>query len=124
LLLLLLVITFAGGVTFIIAIILAGTLSDYNESEKIPSELAASILILYKDLRIASNDNAKIGTMRDRIRRLLSTINSNFKSNIWKQTDVNLAMDKIDEYIVSLAQIGTAPQFIVRLRNELANQHR
>jgi hypothetical protein len=116
-----LVTTFVGGVIFIIAIILAGTLSDYNEGEKIPSELAGSILILYKDLRIASNDNAKIGTMRDRIRRLLSTINSNFKSNIWKQTDVNLAMDKIDEYIVSLAQIGTAPQFIVRLMNELAN---
>ena len=40
---------------------------------------------------------------------------------MWKQTDVNLAMDKIDEDIVSLAHKGTAPQFIVRLRNELAN---
>jgi hypothetical protein len=116
-----LVTAFVGGVIFIIAIILAGTLSDYKESEKIPSELAASILILYKDVRIASNDNAKIGTMRERIRRLLTTINSNFKSNVWKQRDVNLAMDKIDEDIVSLAQKGTAPQFIVRLRNELAN---
>ena len=59
--------------------------------------------------------------MRDRIRRLLSTINYNFKSKVWKQTDVNLAMDEIDEDIVSLAQKGTRPQFIVRLRNELAN---
>jgi hypothetical protein len=32
-----------------------------------------------------------------------------------------LAMDKIDEDIVSLTHKGTAPQFIVRLRNELAN---
>lgn len=45
--------------------------------------------------------------MRDRIRRLLSTINYNFKSKDWKQTDVNLAMDEIDEDIVSLAQKGT-----------------
>ena len=95
--------------------------SDYKESEKIPSELAASILILYKDVRMASTDNEKISTMRDRIRKLLTTINSNFKSNVWKQTDVNLAMDKLDEDIVSLAHKGTAPQFIVRLRNELAN---
>ena len=58
--------------------------------------------------------------MRDRIRRLLSTINYNFKSKVWK-TDVNLAMDEIDEDIVSLAQKGTRPQFIVRLRNELVN---
>lgn len=116
-----LVTAFVGGVIFIIAIILAGTLSDYKESEKIPSELAASILILYKDVRMASTDNEKISTMRDRIRKLLTTINSNFKSNVWKQTDVNLAMDKIDEDIVSLAHKGTAPQFIVRLRNELAN---
>ena len=51
--------------------------------------------------------------MRARI-RLLSTINYNFKSKVWKQTDVNLAMDEIDEDIVSLAQKGTRPQFIVR----------
>ncbi|MDW0182655.1 MAG: hypothetical protein QOK91_06290 [Nitrososphaeraceae archaeon] len=108
-----------GGVIFIIAIILACTLSDYKV-KKIPLELAASILILYKDVRIASIDNERINTMRDRI-RLLSTINYNFKSKVWKQTDVNLAMDEIDEDIVSLAQKGTRPQFIVRLRNELAN---
>lgn len=116
-----LVTAFVGGVIFIIAIILAGTLSDYKESEKIPSELAASILILYKDVRMASTDNEKISPMRDRIRKFLTTINSNFKSNVWKQTDVNLVMDKIDEDIVSLAHKGLAPQFIVRLRNELAN---
>ncbi|MDW3613467.1 MAG: hypothetical protein QN773_03190 [Nitrososphaeraceae archaeon] len=108
-----------GGVIFIIAIILACTLSDYKV-KKIPLELAASILILYKDVRIASIDNERINTMRDRI-RLLSTINYNFKSKVWKQTDVNLAMDEIDEDIVSLAQKGTRPQFIVRVRNELAN---
>ncbi|MDW0241010.1 MAG: hypothetical protein QN648_02735 [Nitrososphaeraceae archaeon] len=108
-----------GGVIFIIAIILACTLSDYKV-KKIPLELAASILILYKDVRIASIDNERINTMRDRI-RLLSTINYNFKSKVWKQTDVNLAMDEIDEDIVSLAQKGTRPQFIIRLRNELAN---
>ncbi|MDW0266818.1 MAG: hypothetical protein QN835_06075 [Nitrososphaeraceae archaeon] len=108
-----------GGVIFIIAIILACTLSDYKV-KKIPLELAASILILYKDVRIASIDNERINTMRDRI-RLLSTINYNFKSKVWKQTDVNLAMDEIDEDIVSLVQKGTRPQFIVRLTNELAN---
>ena len=42
--------------------------------------------------------------MRDRIRSLLSTINYNFKNKVWKQTDINLAMDEIDEDIVSLAQ--------------------
>lgn len=115
-----LVTAFVGaGVIFIIAIILACTLSDYKV-KKIPSELAASILILYKDVRIASIDNERINTMRDRI-RLLSTINYNFKNKVWKQTDVNLAMDEIDEDIVSLAQKGTLPQFIVRLTNELAN---
>jgi hypothetical protein len=73
-----LVTAFVGGVIFIIAIILAGTLSDYKEGEKIPSELASSIPILYKDVRIASTDNEEIASMRDRIRRLLLAINSNF----------------------------------------------
>jgi hypothetical protein len=38
--------------------------------------------------------------------------------------DVNLAMDEIYEDIISLAQECTAQQFIVRLRNELANVDR
>ena len=42
-----LVTAFAGGLIFIIAILLAGTLSDYN------SDLATSILALCKDIRIA-----------------------------------------------------------------------
>ena len=68
-----LVTAYVGGVIFIIAIILAGTLSDYKESEKIPSELAASVLILYKDVKLASTDNEKVNDMRDKIKRLLAT---------------------------------------------------
>jgi hypothetical protein len=116
-----LVTAFVGGVIFIIAILLAGTFSDYKESEKIPAGLATSVLTLYKDIRIASANDIETTCMQDRIRALLSVINSNFRNNLWKQTAVNSGVDKIDEDILCLVRGKTVPQFITRLRNEVAN---
>ena len=45
-----LITAFIGGAIFTIAIIFAGTLTDYKESEKIPSEIATSIRTFYSDL--------------------------------------------------------------------------
>lgn len=117
-----LITAFVGGVIFIIAFILAGTLSDYKEAEKIPGELAASIKTLYKDVRIACAGNEKMTFhMRSRVKELVSVINSNFKQNDWKQRDVNAVVDAIDESIIELSMKGTPPQFITKLRSELTN---
>src|SRR5512139_3087346 len=45
-----LITAFIGAAFFTIAIIFAGTLTDYKESEKIPSEIATSIRSFYSDL--------------------------------------------------------------------------
>ena len=96
-----LVTAFAGGLIFIIVILLAGTLSDYN------SDLATSILALCKDIRIACTDDMETIRMQERIRAFLSVINANFRNNIWKQKWVNSVMDKIDGDILCLARSGT-----------------
>lgn len=116
-----LVTAFVGGVIFLIAIILAGTLSDYKEGEKIPSELSTSILTLYKEFRIATNNEAYIARAQTHTKQLLEAIISNFKNNIWKQTDVNNVVDKLDEDVLTFSRAGVAPQYIARLRNELTN---
>lgn len=71
-----LITAFVGGVIFIIAFILSGTLSDYKEAEKIPGELAASIKTLYRDVRIACTNNEKMASaMHSQIKGLVSIIN-------------------------------------------------
>jgi hypothetical protein len=45
-----LITAFIGAAIFTIAIILAGTLTDYKESEKIPGDIATSIRTFYSDI--------------------------------------------------------------------------
>lgn len=111
-----------GGVIFTIAIIFAGVLADYKESEKIPAELAASIKALYKDSGIIPlADKTLTAKLRIHTRELLRTINEHFRQNRWDIGAINAAMDAINEDIIQLAERGVAPQFVVKLRSELTN---
>ncbi len=111
-----------AGVIFTIAIIFTGTLSDYKESEKIPADLAASLKSLYKDSLIISNDNNGI---QKHVKMLVSIINSNFAGkNSWKTSDVNRAIDAIDEDVRKLVEKGLPPQWAIKLRNDLSNIER
>lgn len=111
-----------GGVIFTIAIIFTGTLTDYKESEKIPGELAGSIKALYRDSMIIHAGDGKITVdMRIHIRALLSVINSNFKQNAWDMKEINSSMNSINLDIDRLSEKNVPPQFLVKLRTEVAN---
>ena len=75
-----------SGVIFTIAILLAGVMTDFKESEKIPGELAASIKALHKDFELLEftakkeTDNAL-----SHLNSLISVIINQFESNKWKQ---------------------------------------
>ena len=111
-----------AGVFFTIGILFAGAIADYKESERIPGELSASIRALYADagvVPIDKKDEKIIAVMRMHIVELLSTLNSNFRRNVWKLKEISMAMDKINEDIRILAQKGVAPGFITKFRSEL-----
>jgi hypothetical protein len=111
-----------GGVVFTIAIIFSGVLADYKESEKIPGELAGSIKALYSDCKVIPfSDTQRAEELCSHIRELLSTINANFKANLWELKGINSAMAAINDDIKRLAEKGLAPQFVVKLRTELTN---
>lgn len=120
-----LITAFVGGVIFIIGFILVGTFSDFKDAEKIPGELASSIKTLYYDTRVAcannSNSQNMVVDMQCHVKELLHAVTSNFKQNDWKRREVNQATDKLDNDILMLAEKGVAPQFIAKLRTELAN---
>jgi hypothetical protein len=110
-----------AGVFFVIAIILSGVLADFKESEKIPSELTASIEALYKDTMLAGNQEATAG-MLIHIRELIHTLVSNFeRKGDWKISEVNAVIDQIDEDIRSFNEKGVPMALILKLRNEVGN---
>lgn len=116
-----LITAFVGGAMFTVAIILTGTLTDYKESERIPSDLVTSISAMYEDSQLIRGSNTEIaGDIRVRVRELLGTINRNFRANVWQVGEIKEVILAINEDIYQLADRNVAPQFLVKLRTELA----
>lgn len=111
-----------SGVIFTIAILLAGVMTDFKESEKIPGELAATIKALHKDFELLEftakkeTDNALL-----HLNSLISVIINQFESNKWKQTEIAEIIEKIDDDIHAMAAKNMAPPYVIKMRNELNN---
>ena len=120
-----LITAFVGAVIFTIAIIFTGTLTDYKESEKIPSELAASLLSLHMDTAIVPlPGDPVIPAMQGHVRELVQAINGNFRANTWDISLVHTAMDRVNGDIAVLAAKNIAPPLLVKMRNELSTVDR
>lgn len=108
------------GVIFTIAVIFTGTLTDYKESEKIPSELATSIKSLYDDSFLFPTVNPElISLFKEHIRALHRLVVRNFRSNEWNLDNLHDATILINRDLSELAKENVAPPILVKMRNEL-----
>jgi hypothetical protein len=115
-----LITAFIGGAIFTIAIIFAGVLTDFKESEKIPGELATSIRTIYSDLTLIHvQDETIVPEMLGKVFRLVQQINANFRNNAWDLQGINAAIDSIVADISRLVDMNVPPQYTVKLKNEL-----
>lgn len=118
-----LITSLVGGILFIMGILFAGAIADYKEAEKMPGEISSSIRAIYNDTKVISlskkEDKKILADMRAHTVDLLSTLNSNFKRNVWKLKEISVAMDKVTDDIRQLSEIGVAPGFITKFRSEL-----
>jgi hypothetical protein len=115
-----LVTAFIGAVIFTLAIIFTGTLVDYKESEKIPSDLATSIRSLSHDFDVVPGvDKGIIRQGKNDVVSLLDMICENFRSNNWETGKVHGGIRKVNTDIHTLAGLNVAPPLLVKMRNEL-----
>jgi len=115
-----LITAFIGGAIFTIAIIFAGTLTDYKESEKIPGEIVTSVRTLYSDLTLVRvRDMTRIGGMQGNVAALMRCINNNFRNNAWDLEEMDIAIDTVTADISTLVDEGVPPNFIIKLKSEL-----
>jgi hypothetical protein len=111
-----------SGVIFTIAILLAGVMTDFKESEKIPGELAASIKALHKDFELLEFAAKKeTDSALSHLNSLIGIIIKQFESNQWKQSEIGEIIEKIDDDIKIMAEKNMAPPYIIKMRNELHN---
>jgi hypothetical protein len=117
-----LITAFIGGAIFTIAIIFAGTLTDYKESEKVPSEIATSIRSFYSDLDlIRVQDKMLVHRMQENAATLLRCINTNFRNNVWSMEEMDSAVDTINADIARLVDLNVPPNFVIKLKTEMTN---
>jgi hypothetical protein len=115
-----LITAFISGAIFTLAIIFAGVLTDFKESEKIPGELTTSIRTLYSDLTLIHvTDKEIIPRMQGKVCSLLATITTNFRNNTWDLQEMDLAIDSFVGDIPRLVDMNVPPQYTVKLKNEI-----
>ena len=111
-----------SGVIFTIAILLAGVMTDFKESEKIPGELAASIKALHKDFELLGFTAKKeTESALLHLNSLISVIINQFESNKWRQSEIGEIIEKIDDEIRVMAEKNMPPPYVIKMRNELHN---
>ncbi|MEN6396582.1 MAG: hypothetical protein ABFC78_08880 [Methanoregula sp.] len=117
-----LVTAFISGAIFTIAIVFAGVLTDFKESEKIPGEIATSIRTIYSDLTLIHvPDRELTSRMQEKVGVLLTVINTNFRHNTWNMQEMDRAIESFVEDISRLVDMNVPPQYTVKLKNEIGN---
>jgi hypothetical protein len=109
----------AGGV-FVMGLVVAGTLSDYRDAERSPTDMASG---LYAILREAESMHAVWGRpdlrrLRERLIGVVTALRSDI--NAGDTRDCQAAVEEISESFLELENSDVPANYIVRLRSEQA----
>lgn len=111
--------TLVAGTIFLIGFLVSGVLSDYKESEKIPSELSASLKTLYDDAYTVYK-----GKDSDTARRFIEFQKSFVGSLMdwfYKKERTRTILEKIslmNEFFIALDKEGVQANYIIKMKNE------
>ena len=109
-----------GGGVFVLGLVIAGTLSDYKDAERAPTELAAS---LYAILREAESMHQVWGRpqmprLRDRLVDVVSALRSDIDAG--NSRECQAAIEALSQSFLELEGSDVPANYIVRLRQEQA----
>jgi hypothetical protein len=111
-----------AGTIFLIGFLISGVLSDYKESEKLPSELTASIKSLYDEsYTIHKAKNSQNAQDFIQFQKLLTT---SILDWFYKKESTTILLQKIsdmNEYIIQFDLEGIQVGYLLKIKNEQNN---
>ncbi|MHB0937299.1 MAG: hypothetical protein ACYC6A_13010 [Armatimonadota bacterium] len=112
----------AGGI-FIIGVILAGTLSDFKECEKIPAELVASLENIHEEgVRVrAMHPLFNLDALRGALLEIVDAFHHDLADLESNERACLAAISRLTEHFSAMEACGLAPNFVVRLKTEQGN---
>jgi hypothetical protein len=107
------------GIIFLLGFLLAGVVTDYKESEKIPNELAASLYTLWHEVEYVKHvSNSKYAeNLKSKIKSFVPTLKRDFF--ILRNDNLEKLLDSFSSDIIEMGKEGVPPNFIVRMKTEV-----
>ena len=108
------------GIIFILGFLLAGVVTDYKESEKIPNELAASLFAIWQEadyIRSVSNSKSAESLMI-KIKSFVPTLKNDFF--ILHNDNILKLIDSLSSDIIEIGKEGATANYIIRMKTEVA----
>lgn len=109
----------AGGI-FLFGVILAGTMSDYKESERLPAEVVSACLSIYEDgLYVA---HTRDGFLLEPLREALIAVADGLETDAADDGSRAAceALRGLEGPFIQMEELGVPPNYIVRLKSEEA----
>lgn len=107
----------AGGI-FIISIILSGTIADYKESEKLPTEISSAVESIYQEGLYVSRTHKDfdLKQLRTSLSSVLTFFKTDLEANSSREALIPLA--SLSDSFLQMEKLGVPPNYIVRLKQE------
>jgi hypothetical protein len=109
-----------GGAVFVFGLILAGTLADYKEAERIPAEVAAVTASIAEDGRYCAEQFPAFDdtALRSRLRALLAA----FRADLGQpgERTALAALGELTPIFLEMERAGLAATYVSRLKGEQA----
>jgi hypothetical protein len=111
-----------AGTIFLIGFLISGVLSDYKESEKLPSELSASIKSLYDDAYTIYKGKKSQNAFQ--FIAFQKAFASSLMDWFYKKENTTTILDRIsqmNDFIIELDNEGIQPGYLIKIKNEQNN---
>lgn len=109
------------GIIFLLGFLLAGVVTDYKESEKIPNEIAASLFAIWQEAVYAKEvSNSKYAeNILVKIKNFIPTFSEDYL--ILRNKKLEKLIDSLSHDIIEMGKEGVAPNYIIRVKTEVTN---
>ena len=111
-----------AGTIFLIGFLISGVLTDYKESEKIPSEFAASMRTLLDDTyTIYKIKNSGTALHFIEFQRVFLDDSKNWFYKNEKTTSILKKISRMNDFFIELDKEGVQANYIIKMKNEQNN---
>lgn len=106
-----------SSATFVIGFLLAATIADYKESERIPAEFAANIEDMYEDAKVVHEryPDFDLAGYRDQLEKIARKFNSIVRN---ASRGVSQQIRALNPYFAQMEKAGVPPNFVVKLKQQ------